>query len=49
MSNKYTKKKTIEVKEPEKRNHRLIGKIIVIALALLMIITYSADFFYMFN
>ena len=49
MSNRYTKKKTTEVKEPEKKNHRLIGKIIVIVLALLMIITFSADFFYMFN
>ena len=49
MSNKYTKKKTPVANEPEKKKHRLIGKIVVIVLAILMIITFSADFFYMFN
>ena len=49
MSNKYTKKKTPVTNEHEKKNHKLIGKIIVIVLALLMVITFSSDFFYMFN
>ena len=48
MSNRYSKKKKQEEVKIENKNHKIIGKLIVITLAILMIITYSADFFRMF-